>query len=235
MHGTVTYSSHKLKYRVRFSDRGTLAITVHPGGDVNVTAPKGTNPRDIQARVRKRSRWIVRQLLYFDQFRPRSKPRRYVGGETHLYLGRQYRLKPLKSDRDKVKLKWGLLVVASPSYTNSLYVKRLVEAWYYEKAKVRILERFEAIAPRFARMGSHISPPIIRRMARRWGSYTKAGRILLNPDLIRAPRACIDYVVTHELAHAVHPNHSAMFYDLLDTLMPDWKARKACLERLLSM
>jgi predicted metal-dependent hydrolase len=234
MHGIITYSTHKLEYRLRFSARRTMAITVHPDGAIEVVAPKGTDSKDVEGRVRKRARWIVRQLLYFDQFRPRSKPRRYVGGETHLYLGRQYRLKLVKSVRDDVKLKGGLLVVASPSYKNSRRVKRLLEAWYYKKAKARILERFEALAPRFDRMECQVSTPIFRTMPRRWGSYTKTGRIVLNPDLVRAPRACIDYVITHELAHAVYSNHSAKFYDLLDTLMPDWKPRKARLERLLS-
>jgi len=126
-----------------------------------------------------------------------------------------------------------LLVVTSPK-KNSHHIKGLVEAWYYEKARVRIMERFEAIAPRFAGMGYQVSAPIFRTMPRRWGSYTKAGRILLNPDLIRAPRSCIEYVVTHKLAHAVHSSHSVKFYDLLDAIMPDWKARKARLERLLS-
>jgi predicted metal-dependent hydrolase len=70
-------------------------------------------------------------------------------------------------------------------------------------------------------------------MPRRWGSFTPAGKILLNPDLIRAPVACIDYVIMHELAHLIHPNHSENFYDLLDTLMPDWRARNLRLERVM--
>jgi hypothetical protein len=63
-----------------------MAITVHPDGGIEVVAPKGTDPKEVETRVRKRARWIVRQRLYFEQFRPRSKPRRYLGGETHLYL-----------------------------------------------------------------------------------------------------------------------------------------------------
>jgi predicted metal-dependent hydrolase len=234
MLGAVTYSTHKLDYRLRYSARRTMAITVYPDGAIEVVAPKGVNPKVVDARVRKRARWILRQRLYFEQFRPRSKPRRYVGGETHLYLGRQYRLKFVKGVRNEVKLKGGFLVVASPSHTNSRHLKQLIRAWYQEKGRARILARFDAIAPRFARMGYKMLPPIFRTMTRRWGSYSKAGRILLNPDLIRAPSACIDYVVTHELTHAAHSNHSAKYYDLLDTIMPDWRIRKARLEQLLS-
>jgi predicted metal-dependent hydrolase len=234
MHGTIAYSSHELKYRLRFSARRTMAITVKPDGAIEVVVPKGTKTREIQLRVRKRARWIVRQRLYFEQFRPRSKPRRYVGGETHLYLGRQYRLKLIKSDRNEVKLRGGFLVVALPNRSNSRRVRELVKAWYQEKAGARFLIRFEAIARRFARLGRQISPPIVRRMSHRWGSYSKTGRVLLNPDLIRAPTACIDYVIIHELAHVVHPHHGAKFFDLIDAMMPDWKQRKERLERTLA-
>jgi hypothetical protein len=234
MHGTITYSRHQLKYRLRFSTRRTMAITVKPDGSIEVVAPSGTNARDVEARVRKRARWIVRQRLYFDQFRPRSKPRRYVGGETHLYLGRQYRLKVVKNDRNEVKLRGGFLIVAMPTRANSRRVRELVRAWYQEKAKTRFLDRFNAIAPRFARLGCRISPPTIRSMSRRWGSYSKTGRVLLNPDLVRAPTACIDYVITHELAHVAYPNHSAKFFELIETMMPDWEERKDRLERTLA-
>jgi predicted metal-dependent hydrolase len=234
VHGTITYSTHQLKYRLRSSSRRTIGITVHPDGAIDVVAPKGADPKDVEARVRRRARWIVRQLSYFEQFRPRSKPRRYLGGETHLYLGRQYRLKIVRGDHDEVKVKSGLLLVALSNKPNSRRVKELVRSWYQDKAKARFLDRFKAIAPRFAQLGYPISPPVIRKMSRRWGSYSKSGKVLLNPDLIRAPTACIDYVITHELAHIVYPNHGAEFFKLIETMMPDWKKRKTRLELILS-
>jgi len=45
---------------------------------------------------------------------------------------------------------------------------------------------------------------------------------------------CIDYVITHELVHLIHPHHGAAFYDLLEALMPDWRKRKQRLEHILS-
>lgn len=58
--------------------------------------------------------------------------------------------------------------------------------------------------------------------SRKWG--------WLNVDLIRAPKECIDYVITHELCHLKHHNHSPAFYKLLEQAMPDWKKRKHKLE-----
>lgn len=234
MHGTIAYSTHRLNYRLRFSARRTMAITVRPDGAIEVVAPKGTDPTEVEARVRRRARWIVRQRLYFEQFRPRSQRRRYLGGETHLYLGRQYRLKLVKGDHDEVKLKRGLLVVTSRGRQSARRVKESISAWYRMEAKARFAERYWRIARRFTRFGCRLSSPQVRRMSRRWGSYSRSGRVLLNPDLVRAPTACIDYVITHELAHAIYSDHSARFFELLERMMPDWRRRKDLLERTLA-
>lgn len=234
MRGTIFYSTHKLEYAVRFTARATMAITVYPDGTVQVIAPEGTSQHEVEVRLRKRARWIIRQLLHFAQFRPRSPARRYVGGETHLYLGRQYRLKLLKSPAEEVSLKGGFLSVASPAHRETRVVKQLVSTWYRERGKVRIADRFNIIADRFVKMGCQPPLPIFRSMPHRWGSLSSKGRISLNPDLIRAPTTCIDYVITHELVHLIHPNHGPAFYELLETLMPDWRRRKDRLERILS-
>ena len=70
----------------------------------------------------------------------------------------------------------------------------------------------------------------LRTMSSRWGScaYTK-GRITINKRLIAYPIAAAEMVTLHELCHFVHPDHSKDFYALMQTLMPDWKARKKLL------
>lgn len=67
----------------------------------------------------------------------------------------------------------------------------------------------------------------IRYMTARWGScQPQKGIITLNSQLIEKPRHCIEYVVLHEFAHFIYPNHSKDFYGLVESLMPDWKERK---------
>ncbi len=60
------------------------------------------------------------------------------------------------------------------------------------------------------------------------------GRLLLNPDLIRAPMESIDYVITHELCHLLIPSHSRRFYELEESVMPDWEKHKQRLERIMA-
>ena len=67
-------------------------------------------------------------------------------------------------------------------------------------------------------------------MRKRWGSLSANGMLTLNADLIRAPRECIDYVITHELSHLRYKNHGPEFYRFLDKVMPDWEKRKHKLE-----
>jgi predicted metal-dependent hydrolase len=88
-------------------------------------------------------------------------------------------------------------------------VRELVKAWYRTKAQVKLRERFDATRSKFGPLIAATPELLLRPMKLRWGGHTSSGRIILNYDLVRAPPPCIDYVVAHELAHTVHPNHGA--------------------------
>jgi predicted metal-dependent hydrolase len=70
-------------------------------------------------------------------------------------------------------------------------------------------------------------------MPKRWGSYIKGERIILNPLLIQGPKEAIDYVITHELCHMKYKNHDSKFYGLLETKFPNWQKTKVKLELLI--
>ncbi len=154
----------------------------------------------------------------------------YVSGETHLYLGRQYRLKIKSSAAEWVKLKGSFLHVATAKRDDAAQVELLLNDWYRKHARVifqtRLLQCLDD-APSL-----RVPPPalIVRHMSRRWGSCTKAGNILLNLDLVKVALYCIEYVIMHELCHLRIHNHSLAYYRLLSQCMPDWEKRKARLD-----
>jgi predicted metal-dependent hydrolase len=227
----IDFAGAKIPFRLRLTNRRTLAITVQPDLSVVVTAPRKAALENVLARVRKRAVWITQQQRYFSEFLPQTPPRQYVSGETHRYLGRQYRLKVVEGAVAEVKMRGRFIWVHTPRKADTARVRKLVEGWYLAHAKQRLMRSF---AESVARLGTRLSsaPRIqVRRMRKRWGSWTRRGGVWLNPELMKAPASCIDYVVTHELCHAVHGNHGKKFYELLRRVMPDWETRKTRLER----
>lgn len=228
----IKFGGGQIGFRLRKSHRRTLAITVQPDLSVVVTAPHKAEMDTVLAKVRKRAGWIRKQQRLFGEFLPQTPPRRYVSGETHRYLGRQYRLKVIEATVADVKLKGRFIWVHTPRKRDTVRVRKLVEGWYLAHAKDRLARSF---AESVALMGARLTNPPrmqVRRMKKRWGSWTRRGGVWLNPELVKAPASCIDYVVIHELCHAVHGHHGKQFYELLRRVMPDWEERKVRLERM---
>lgn len=227
----LTWGERTIDYELSLEDRNDLAITVHPDLRVTVRAPQTKTAEIIDWRLQAKRSWIARQLRDFEQYHPLPEPRRFVGGETHWYLGRQYRLR-LISGPPTVRCSAGRLIVSSrrPEVTNS--VEKALNAWYELRAWVVFTERFAEVQ-RTVRRFRRLAPQLrMRRMKKRWGSCTPSGTVTLNTELIRASKACIDYVIVHELCHLIVPAHSPRFFRLLDSCMPDWERRRARLNQV---
>lgn len=231
---TVRYGKESIRYNVLHCSRKTLAIEVHPDSSIVIKAPSGTGLDEVQVKVGKRARWIIRQLQFFRQFEPRTPERCFVGGETHLYLGKQFRLKISEGVRDSVKLRRGYFEIETKSSANPDTIRLVLERWYREKAAKTFQDSFEHCWPHFEQLGLAKPHLQIRRMKKRWGSLSKTGQLTLNMELVRAPKECITYVIIHELCHLQCHDHSGDFYRLLEKVMPDWEKRKHKLELVLA-
>jgi predicted metal-dependent hydrolase len=230
---SITFGRALIEFRVQHSQRKTLAITVQPSGAVIVTAPLRVDHEAIRAKVRKRSRWILAQRDYFSRFLPATPPRRYVSGETHRYLGRQYRLKVSVQPRSEIKLLGRFLCVSTKTKRRK-NVRAMLEEWFRHRAKEQFERRLERWHAWCNARGMKVPELRLRKMAKRWGSSTSNSRIYLNPDLVRAPSACIDYVIAHEVCHLKFPHHDKAFYRLLAQVFPNWRKVKEQLEESLT-
>src|SRR5688572_18680310 len=135
----VQFGEQTIHYSVTYAKRKTLGVTVHPDLSVEVRAPNDTDPAAVAEVVRRRAPWILRQQRQFEQYPPIQPPRRYISGETHRYLGRQYRLKvhELRADEpaiQRVKLSGGFLYVWTINPYDTEQVQGLVDGWYRRQA-----------------------------------------------------------------------------------------------------
>lgn len=234
MNSSIQYGSNKVDFRLIFSNRKSLGIKVSPDLSVQVTAPANASLHKVKEKLKKKASWIIKQQDYFQSFHPLTPPKKYVGGETHLYLGRQYRLKLRTSLETEVKLKDGYITVNHNNHQGTTQVKKLLKGWYKERAGIIFKNIFEDVSKEFSKWKISTDSFIIRDMKRRWGSCTPGKRIIINTDLIKAPKRCIEYVIIHEMCHLKYPNHSESFYNLQYKIMPNWEFWKNKLEKVMS-
>lgn len=228
-----SWGKRKFSFRVVREERKTLRIAVEPDGGVSAYVPASAATNDVLERVARRGGWITRQIDRFDMWRPRTPERQYISGETHLLLGKQYRLLVRDADRTAVGLDGDRIVVDVRRDATFLQRRAVLQHWYKLQAHRVFPVKLDEACPQFARLGIARPRLIVRQMTRRWGSYTTAGNLVLNAELVQASPELIDYVVVHELAHGVHPHHGPEWQALMTDTMPDWRRRKAELEQQL--
>jgi predicted metal-dependent hydrolase len=208
----------------RTGRRRTVGIIVEPDRRVTVLAPESVDVESVERILRRRLPWIRRQRRELEALPLSSPPRQWVNGETHRYLGRQYRLKIVQGVQRSVKLSSGYFRVTLPEPTDRRAVKSLVEVWYRQRARHIVAERAAHLITATTWLDITDLPPIaIKALTHRWGSTTKAGRITFNVNVVKLPVACLDYVIAHELVHLRIPNHSPAYWRMLGRVMPDWE------------
>lgn len=228
---SIDFGSRKIEFLVVFTNRKTLGITVTPELNVLVKAPIDSSIDNIKEKLVKKAPWIIKQQSFFLSFHPKTTERKFISGETHLYLGRQYLLKVVIDNSESVKLKGKFIEVKT---TNKSKAKQLVNAWYLNQARSKFISIAQQLIDNFKKHKVEPTSIILREMPTRWGSCTAKGKIILNPELIKAPKGCIEYVIIHELCHLIHHDHTQKFIDLQTTEMPDWEKWKMKLENLLA-
>ncbi len=231
MGNSVQYGKTIIYYNLKRANRKTLAIEVHPDLSVVVIAPMESTLTDIEAKLIKRGQWVLKQWQYFESFLPRTPKREYVSGETHLYLGRRYVMKVIDYDSNLVKLQGGQLKVFVNGSINAT-ARDVLAGWYKSRGEKILSKHLLKNLNLFESYNIEEPQLVIRRMKKRWGSLTPTRKLILNPELIKTPVKCVDYVIVHELCHLIHPNHSKKYYELLSYLMPDWKKWKQRLESI---
>lgn len=212
----------ELRYAVkRSARRKKLTITVERDRSVVVHAPAAMPDAAIGRAVEARRQWIREKTRHGRKYRepPHPPGKELVNGESALYLGRSYRIELVKGDAghaDGVRLDRCFFVPAPRGSRGRPQAAGLPEGrgapamrdWYVARAKEHILPRVE----RHARsLGVRYGRVRIVDNRYRWGSCTVRGNVNINWRLIKAPVFVIDYVIVHELAHLIEPNHTERF------------------------
>lgn len=220
-------------FRIIKEDRKSLAAEVYPDFRIVIKAPVKAKEFEIENFVKRKTSWINKQLSYFKQFNaPENKI--YESGSSALYLGRQYQVIIEKAAlKNVVKIANNKIYILSSAPQKIDEINRAFSDWLINRAEVIFNERLTECLKSFPDLAK---PSLkIRKLNKRWGSYLRKHEIVLNPELIKASKKSIDYVIYHELCHAYYNGHTEDFYNLLSLKMPNWKQIKESFElKLLS-
>jgi predicted metal-dependent hydrolase len=207
------------EYTLRRSPRARqVRVSVENDGAVRVTLPRRAPLRAADEAVRELAPWIERRRRALA--RAAAEVARTPG--TVPYLGRELRLVPQPS-RTRAHRRGESLFVPADAVAEAA-----IERWYRRAARAEIAPRLDAAV---ARAGTSYTKLTIRGQRTRWGSCSQAGAMSFNWRLLLAPEPVLDYVVEHEVCHLEVMDHSARFWRLLESRVPDWRDHAAWLRR----
>ena len=204
--------------------RKTIALIVDNQGNLIVRAPLHTSDARIRELVGQKSGWIEKKKQQVLERRPPEAEDRFREGREFFYLGRRFplvlveRRRPLLSLKDRFEL-------ARPALPQA---EQVFEDWYRVQARRVLLERSKRLAERFGFQFRRLS---ITGARTRWGSCGARGSLNFTWRLVMAPEPVIDYVIVHELSHLRVHNHSRPFWDLVESLMPDYRQARTWLKQ----
>lgn len=229
----VRCESGEITYCLEQKPVKNLNLRIHQDGSVFVSANSEVSPERVDQFMESKAGYIQKvQKRFREQEQFRAPEKHYVSGETFYVLGRGLRLHVKADTKNEVTSDGVYLFLRVKEPENEALRKRLVLRYLDRQCREVFGEIIQEVYPTFEKYGVEMPTLRIRDMETRWGTcLSKKGIVTLNKRLLEAPRNCIEYVVTHEFCHFIHPNHSRHFYAFLTMLMPDWKQRKQVLDQ----
>jgi predicted metal-dependent hydrolase len=212
-----------IEFKIAYSGRRTIGITVLPDSSVIVRAPYLTSLETVSRIVNEKYNWIIK---YRDNYRKVDNSlfnRSYISGSCHLFHGKESVLKVEKSRKSYIRFNDSTIELGTERTDDYPGIRRLLYRGYKNEALKYFPEILIRVLKEHKNQMFKPTGLVIRNMKRRWGSCSNKGVITLSTELIKLSDLYIEYVIAHELCHLKHHNHGSQYYKLLSEVFPEWK------------
>lgn len=215
-----------LRVEVLKRKQKNMYLRVKRDGRVVVTCPTSMSDARIEEFVRSRLDWINKERAR-QAVQPSLKGHSYETGDVLHLWGESYELEFVSSSRNNLEF-FGSKAILKMRASSSLKQR---ERFVREEYRKILCAEIELFLPKWERItGLYADSWQTKYMTSRWGTCnTKDRRIWLNLQLVQKPKACLEYVILHELVHLRVPSHNADFHANMTYYMPDWKQRRKLL------
>ncbi|MBE6563730.1 MAG: M48 family metallopeptidase [Ruminococcaceae bacterium] len=225
MKRTIAFQDMTVIYDFTFKRVKNINLRVRGDGSVTLSAPYGTPSAMIDAFLRSREGWIREKISAASHS---AVPFTFSDGERMMLFGHSYPICVLEGKTNGID--WGkeALTFTVTDPTDRKLREALFRRWQTDLCRDTLLPICEKWREHFQARGVSYPTFTFRRMKTRWGScHPQKGKITLNTMLVEKPMPFIEYVVVHEFAHLLHPDHSPRFYVAVAEALPDYKERRA--------
>ena len=207
-------------YAVVRSRRKSLALHISHGR-VEVRCPLRISSRDINEFVRENRGWISNRLQE-EAVISRQKLRVEPGGKI-FYQGRErtvvFQSPQIDDSQPNISITPQHFIIHGPALNRSR-AQKVLEKYLIQQAEAYLPGRARELAERLA-VGHKLKQIRLRKTRSKWGHCTSDGIIQFNWLIMLAPLPIVDYLVTHEVCHLIHANHSPRYWRLVHSLCPD--------------
>jgi len=208
-----------------------LRLKVSPDCEVRMSVPNGVKKDEIEKFIYSKKQWLEKNIKIFENLKPYENKAYITNGSSVRILGREHNVWVNPGQEEKIEIIDLKLYLYAKDINDRDKLFKQYEKFYKKEALKFFEDRLDHLYP-IVKKHKVKKPSIkIRKMKTRWGSCNSLNNyITLNYNLFKASKFCIEYVMLHELAHFLYPNHNKLFYDFLSIHMPDWKERKKQLD-----
>lgn len=213
-----------IEFKIIYSRRRTIGISVLPDASVIVRAPYITSLKTITRIVTEKYGWILKHRDNYRKLDNSHLNRTYTEGETHLIRGNKSVLKLVKSDRLFIRFNDNIIEIGAKKTDDPKIIKKLLYKGYKDEALIVFPELMSKVLKEHENQMFKPAGLVIKTMKRRWGSCSNKGMITLSTELIKLSDLYIEYVIAHELCHLKQHNHGPNYYKLLTEVFPEWKS-----------
>jgi len=200
-----------------------LTLRIEAGGrGLRVTVPPGISPDQIQRFVARQQQWLEGRIaLIPDQSVLKAGMSVPLRGVAHRIVAREGLRGLTRATRQEGEPV--LEVHGDPAH----FGRRIAD---FLKSEARA--DLTALVKRHAKtLGVRPGRITLRDTVSRWGSCAASGNLSFSWRIVMAPPAVIDYLAAHEVAHLVHMNHGAAFWETCRSLNPRTDECRAWLRR----
>ncbi|MGL5313289.1 MAG: M48 family metallopeptidase [Peptostreptococcaceae bacterium] len=228
------YKETIIKAILIYRERKNITIEIKPKDKIKIISPLNIPRKNIEQLVINKGDWILKKLDEYKNMDDFNVEKEYKNGEKFYYLGKEYTLVINKVNNNRlnpqVYIENNNIIIKTYNIDEE-YIKENLKKWYKKESERVILDRLQRCRE-YSPIMMKLNPRSIKvkEQKKRWGSCTSKRDIYINSKIVMARPSSIDYILIHEFSHLVHMNHSKDFYNLVESIMPEYKKEEKWLK-----